>query len=185
VYVVDLDSHVTRRITTEDSDDCVPSWSADSRSLYFASNRDGSWQVWKTDLAGPPAVRVTTDGGFAAQESPDGRFVYYAKFEVPGLWRLAKEGGPSAPTLVTDQVQCWGHWAAGRHGIYLVHQAGYAKAQLSLLDTDTGRTSLLDTLGGEAACGEPGLALSPDERWILYVQADEQPSDLMLLEGFE
>ncbi|HEY2945719.1 MAG TPA: protein kinase [Vicinamibacteria bacterium] len=183
VYVVDLDSHVTRRITTEDSDDCVPSWSAGGRSIYFASNRDGSWQVWKTDLTGSHPVRVTTDGGFAAQESPDGRFLYYAKFGMPGLWRLAKEGG--RPTLVTDRVQCWGHWTVGRQGLYFADQAEYARGQLSLLDMGTGRISALEALRGEAACGEPGLALSPDERWILYVQADEQPSDLMLLEGFE
>jgi eukaryotic-like serine/threonine-protein kinase len=183
VYVVDLESHATRRITAGESDDCVPSWSADGQSMYFASNRDGSWQVWRTDLAGKQAVRVTSDGGFAAQESRDGRFLYYAKFGTPGLWRQPKAGG--APALVTDRVQCWGHWAVGGRGIYFVDQPGYVKGRLSLLEMDTGRISVIETLGGEAACGEPGLALSPDERWILYVQADELPSDLMLLEGFE
>jgi len=30
----------------------------------------------------------------------------------------------------------------------------------------------------------PALAVSPDERWILYVQMDRNSSDLMLVENF-
>ena len=30
----------------------------------------------------------------------------------------------------------------------------------------------------------PGLALSPDGRWILYVQEDREEFDIMLLENF-
>ena len=73
------------RLTSEPSHEIVPSWSGDGRWIYFASNRTGSGQVWKMPSTGGPAVQVTRQGGFAAFESPDGRFLYYAKgLTVPG-----------------------------------------------------------------------------------------------------
>ena len=66
-------------MTTEPSDDVVPSWSNDGRWIYFASKRTGRWEVWKAPADGGQAVQVTKHGGFAAFESRDGQSVYYAK----------------------------------------------------------------------------------------------------------
>jgi hypothetical protein len=30
----------------------------------------------------------------------------------------------------------------------------------------------------------PGMAVSPDERWVLYTQEDQRSSDIMLVENF-
>ena len=79
IFVVDSQGGLPRRLTTEPSIEAVPSWSQDGRWIYFASNRGGSLQVWKMPSTGEPAPQVTRHGGFAALESPDGRFLYYAK----------------------------------------------------------------------------------------------------------
>jgi Tol biopolymer transport system component len=42
IYVM-LEGGAPRRITSEASDDVVPSWSSDRRWIYFSSNRTGRW----------------------------------------------------------------------------------------------------------------------------------------------
>jgi Tol biopolymer transport system component len=62
---------------------CVPSWSRDANSIYFASDRIGEFET-----PSQPAIQVTRGGGFRALESPDGKYLYYAKGRgKPGLWR--------------------------------------------------------------------------------------------------
>jgi Tol biopolymer transport system component len=59
IYVM-LEGGAPRRITSEASDDVVPSWSSDGRWIYFSSNRTGRWEVWKTSTEGGSAVQVMT-----------------------------------------------------------------------------------------------------------------------------
>ena len=73
IYVIDADGGAPRRVTTEPSDDVVPSWSNDGRWIYFASKRTGRWEVWKAPADGGQPVQVTKHGGFAAFESRDGQ----------------------------------------------------------------------------------------------------------------
>ena len=77
-----------RRVTSAPSEDVVPSWSQDGKWIYFASNRSGAWQVWRTrSEGGGPDEQVTKLGGFAALETPDGAYLYYAKHRSSGeLW---------------------------------------------------------------------------------------------------
>lgn len=45
-------------------------------------------------------MQVTRHGGFAALESPDGKFLYYAKgLTVPGLWRIPIDGGEESEII--------------------------------------------------------------------------------------
>ena len=111
-----------RRITTETSNDVVPSWSRNGRFVYFASNRTGTRpEIWKAPVAGGEAQQVTKQGGFAAFESPDGKYLYYAKLDVAGLWRIPVEGGQES--LVLDQLKPrqWGYWAVTDDGIYFIN----------------------------------------------------------------
>ncbi len=78
IYVIDADGGVPQRLTPESSDETVGTWSRDGRWIYFGSNRSGSQQVWKMPSTGGPAVEVTRGGGCCAQESWDGRHLYYA-----------------------------------------------------------------------------------------------------------
>jgi hypothetical protein len=62
--------------------------------------------------AGGPAAQVTHHGGFAAFESPDGRFLYYAKgLTVPGLWRIPTDGGEETEVINALEAGYWGYWA--------------------------------------------------------------------------
>ena len=75
IYVMDLTTHVLRRITTSDAIDTEPAWSPDGHSLYFTSDRGGSPQIYKVSLSGGTPQRVTFDGSYNARPriSPDGQ----------------------------------------------------------------------------------------------------------------
>ncbi|RPI23589.1 MAG: hypothetical protein EHM61_19380 [Acidobacteria bacterium] len=61
VLVVDADGGVPQRVTTEPFASLPwPNWSADGRSIYFRSNRDGMSRIWKAPAEGGEAVARTS-----------------------------------------------------------------------------------------------------------------------------
>jgi Tol biopolymer transport system component len=183
IYVIGAEGGSPRRITTETSDDVVPTWSRDGHWIYFASNRTGDQQVWKVPAEGGEAVQVTKHGGFAAYEAPDGKFVYYTKIDRPGLWRVAVEGGEEAPVLDHPELGYWGWWAVVNEGIYFINVEMKQHPVIEFFSFATGRVRQIATMEKEAVMAGPGLAISPDRRWILYAQVDQSGGDIILVEN--
>jgi Tol biopolymer transport system component len=183
IFVIDSEGGSPRRLTQEPSHGVVPSWSRDGRWIYFASNRTGSGQVWKMPSAGGPAVQVTHQGGFAAFESPDGRFLYYAKgLGVSGLWRIPANGGEEIEILSSLEAGYWGYWAVVENGIYYLDMK--AKPGINFFDLATHGISRVFDLENGPAWGVPALAISPNKKTILYTQLDALTSDIILVENF-
>jgi Tol biopolymer transport system component/DNA-binding winged helix-turn-helix (wHTH) protein len=185
IYLVDAEGGRPRRITTEASNDVVPSWSRNGRFVYFASNRTGTRpEIWKAPVAGGEAQQVTKQGGFAAFESPDGKYLYYAKLDVAGLWRIPVEGGQES--LVLDQLKPreWGYWAVADDGIYFINSESKPHATIEFFTFATSRVTSIATIEKEPINWASNLAVSPDGRWILYTQVDQSDSDIMLMENF-
>lgn len=181
IYAIELSTRLIRRITTTPSEESVPSWSRDGRWIYFASDRGGSWQVWKTPAQGGSAVQVTFGGGFAAFESPDGRDVYYTKSSSPGTWTVPATGG--SERLVLNRPNCWGAWAVSNEGIYVIDTQTKRVPTVELFPHGGGPPVDVAVLSGWPPCGEASLAVSPDGRTVAYVDA-VRGSDVMMVENF-
>jgi Tol biopolymer transport system component len=182
IYVVSVEGGPPRRFTTERSTDAAPSWSRDGRWIYFASDRTGTWQVWKVPAEGGKAVQVTKGGGFAAFESYDGKTLYYAKgLAVPGLWKVPVEGGEE--TVVLEQLgpSLWGYWGLTQDGIYFYNARTRA---IEFFGFATRKVTKVVTPEREPNFFNPGFSVSPDGRRILYAQVDQTVSDIMLVENF-
>jgi Tol biopolymer transport system component len=186
IYVIDSDGRNLRRLTNGPADDALPSLSADGHSIYFTSRRSGRWEIWKMPVEGGEAVPVTSNGGWIAFESPDGRYLYYAKTAgVGSLRRRAAAGGPeetvAAPVLGNSL-------AASSRGICFARPAAPGGADVigggNVIELYSFRTGQIQTLATTPRPIYWFLSLSPDERFILYTETGQAGSDLMLLDNF-
>ena len=128
VGVVEVPDGTPRILTTFPGvNNGAPNWSRDGQWIYFYSSHDaGAYQLWKMPFKGGSPVRVTTKGGVYAIESKDGQFLYYAKFNEPGIWRRSLDSGQESrlPINVSD----WFNWDLTRDGIYFLN-FGYSPAR--------------------------------------------------------
>jgi Tol biopolymer transport system component len=185
IYVVGTDGGAPRRLTADPSEDAIGTWSRDGRSIYFNSDRSGRTELWKVAAEGGTAVQVTRGGGYYALESEDGRSLYYSKEQVSGVWRAPLAGGQESQ-VVSGPVP-WQSWALGHHGLYYStteDRVPVRRVRLTIeyLDFASGRTTPLLIREGGAFWG--GLAVSPDEKWILFGEAQPWQADLALIENF-
>ena len=180
VFTIDVRTLVVRRVTDNEADDQVPSFSRDGQSIYFASNRTGSWQVFRTAVAGGEPQQITREGGFAAFEAPTGDPIFYTRFNVPGLFRVPRAGGPERQLL--DRPRCWGHWTVAKDGLYLLDSREGQKTRLEFLGFDGGTPREVATVEQQPPCAESSLASSPDGRFLLYVGIEED-SDIVRVDG--
>ena len=79
LYTLVPETGEVRRLTTEPSDENEARWSRDGRWIYFGSNRTGRDEVWRIQADGSDPKQITRQGGTTATESPDRRYLYYAK----------------------------------------------------------------------------------------------------------
>jgi Tol biopolymer transport system component len=85
-------------------------------------------------------------------------------------------------TKILGEVLPCGGFTLGKEGIYFCTAPDkQGHKDLSIYDFATGKTRKILTIERQLGLG---LAVSPDDRTILYSQLDEAGSDLMLVENF-
>jgi Tol biopolymer transport system component len=180
IYVTSANGGKPKRLTNHPDGDVVPSWSRDQKWIYFASDRSGDYQVWKAPAGGGAAIPVTRKGGFAAFESPDSQWVYYTKSDgASSLWRVPTEGGEEAQVLESVDQRAF---AVAKEGIYFIPRPDSAGCNaIQFFNFGTKRIRPIATIEKPLFLY---VSVSPDGRWILFSQADQVGSDLMLVENF-
>jgi Tol biopolymer transport system component len=184
VYLVDVDGGTPRRLTPEASEEGTASWSRDGRFLYFRSDRGGSMQLWKMPADGGPAEQLTHGGGYSGFESMDGRFVYYAaQSEGGGIWRVPASGGQEQE-VVKGPVD-FQDFALGARGIYyLQSRAGGVGGTYDIRYFDLESAKVTTLFHKQGPVRVLTLAVSPDEKSLLYSESPVAESELMLVDNF-
>ncbi len=175
-----------RRLTTgtETFAENLPSWSADGESVYFASNRTGSYEIWKQALPGGEALQVTRHGGFSSQESRDGRWLYFMKLDQHSIWRMPGSRPEQASAAAQERLliglpgeRSANGWILTSDEILFVGVANDKAIYGYRLDSGEIRTiaPLLNLPGRRT-----DLAVSPDLQWLLYTQLARFGSNIMV-----
>jgi Tol biopolymer transport system component len=182
VFVVDIPAGTPRPLAQGNSDNLVPNWSRDGRWVYFASNRSGMWQVWKTSAEGGQPVQVTTHGGFAAYPSVDGMTLFYSKFNLPNpeVWEVPVDGGMErrVPQVRPDD---WASWVPTEKGIYFLEKDASDRPTVMFFAFSTSEVSRIAALDKLPFW----LTASPDGNALFYEHVDQDNSHIMLLKNFE
>ena len=183
VFVIPAGGGQPRKLTKEASNEVTPSFSADGKSVYFASDRTGSWQVWKQAVNGGDARQVTSGGGFAPQESADGKWLYFARFNGDGLYRVPVAGGSEEAVLATLPASLWGGWEVTGGKVVYAAIGGpndAVPAELRMFEPATGKSRVLGGLRFPPVQWDGSVAVSPDGRYALVGELERQGSEIHL-----
>ena len=194
LYVLDVTTRVVGPLTDGPNADFQASWSKDGQTIYFLSmSPSGGPEIWKMPAGGGRRVQVTRHGGWFGVESFDSRLLYYAKPIGPDLaiWRVPVDGGEEVAVTgvgLTDSL----NFAVAQKGLYFVSGSStvvgllgdtpLGKDRIDFVDFKTGRRRTILELGKRSSFG---IAVSPDERYLLYSVTNSVSRNLMLVDRIE
>jgi eukaryotic-like serine/threonine-protein kinase len=116
LFVANADGSRMRQLTNDAARDRSATWSPDGKTLYFYSNRSGTYQIWSIHVDGSGLGRVTDDGDlkrhgarnmFAPNASPDGRTLAAQTDESAALVHLDRPAGQRLEVLATFDHPKW------------------------------------------------------------------------------
>lgn len=112
-------------------------------------------------------------------EGADG-YVYYSKSVRSGeIWRIPVDSGPESLVLNAPDLSCFCNWTLAPTGIYFIAQKS-GEQRLSFYDFSD--RTISELLRFEKSTLNP--ALSPDGKFLIFVQRDEQDQTIMLVNRF-
>jgi len=132
-------------------------------------------------VAGGEAIQVTLDGGFRAQESMDGRTLFYSK-RPPSRILFARPEAGGEEEKVFEGIGSYSCWSVSGHSVYYfgLRNDSTPGAVLRIFDLRT-RTSR-DMAVYNTSPGRPSL--SPDQKTVVFDLQKPPNADLMLIEDF-
>ena len=145
ISVIDPDGSNQTQLTANAADNYTPATSRDGRVIVFASNRSGSFDIWRMNAEDGGDLKQLTfsDGNFYPSLSPDGQWVFYEEQSKAGVsvWKVAINGGE--PIQLTDNyarmpvvspdgqfVACRYYVESGRRGIAIIPIGGGSPTKL-------------------------------------------------------
>jgi Tol biopolymer transport system component/DNA-binding winged helix-turn-helix (wHTH) protein len=178
LFIVDVDERQPRQVSSTEPALGLPQWSADCQWLLAS---DGRARLFKLPASGGRAVPFTAQKSYYAQVVGD-RVVFNVKHASGvALWSKPLSGGEETALEGLPLIGYTEAWAATRSGVYFTARADGAPT-LQFYDFADGRTRRVTSLPKTPVPGGGlGIAVSPDDRWLLYTQSGTAESDIMLM----
>jgi Tol biopolymer transport system component len=185
IYFVRADAEQLVRLTHDISVESRPTWSGDSRWIYFRSDRTGVHQIWKMPVTGGAPSQVTRNGGFDALESSDGKSLDYVRGRyTTGLWNVPVDGGRETKVPGFESLTA-SSWTTVDNGIlWMDVTTSNPLAVIRFYDSSTRQVSKIAEVPGYVIPSATGFYAVRDGTVMMWSQLDRSAHDLMLLERF-
>jgi len=116
-------------------------------------------------------------------ESPDGTSVYYChKSPEKGIWKVPAGGGRAEAVTGPYKASLCG-LAVTRQGLYYTAPGSSSRQHAIVFQRFAGGTAE-PVVVSDRSIGTLALSVSPEGRYLIYGQADQSGSDLMMVENF-
>ena len=138
IYKVSTKGGTAVQLTTHDSYECSPVWSADGKQIAFASDRHGNLDIFTMSADGGSATRLTYNSVAEVPQafSPDGKWVLFGAAiqdpaasvmfpdnTLPELYKVPAKGGRTLQVLGTPAEML--SFAADGMSFYYQDRKGY------------------------------------------------------------
>jgi Tol biopolymer transport system component/DNA-binding winged helix-turn-helix (wHTH) protein len=178
IYIVDTLERVPRRVLSPQTNLALPAWSADCRFLLASDGREGLYRV---PAGGGEALRFTAQRSYQAAVAGERVIFNVAEPNSVALWSKPFAGGDEAALPGLPRLAYADSWAANDRAIYFTDTA-QVPVTVRRYELASGRIEIAGTLpNSPTALGGLGLAVSPDDRSLLYTHTEDTQSDLVLM----
>ena len=169
--VIDAEGRNQHVVVSGEYDNEVPAWSSDGKAIYFGSDRTGSFQVWRHDMATGQETQMTRHGGLVSIESYDGKTLYFSTPNGAGIWSMSVTGGEAQRVTDAPHFGYWGSFAVTEDGLYLVDSGADPGPALMYYSFRSRQLKRILTLNGpqKAFPWSVNLGASRDGRTVLLV----------------
>lgn len=180
IWLVNADGSFPHRLNSSRTREYMPTWSRDGHWIYYSALKEGQDRLLKQNSETGEVIRVSDMTLFDAREGADGHTLYAQALDGQ-LWQLPSAGG--APALVPglEGINVSRYWTVAGKEIYLT-RAENRSYVLRRYDTVTKTLETLGPISSEVLAGTPGLSADPTQRYLLFVQRDQNRSSIMLQE---
>jgi Tol biopolymer transport system component/DNA-binding winged helix-turn-helix (wHTH) protein len=178
IYIVDTLERVPRRVQSSQTNLALPAWSADCRFLLASDGREALYRV---PAGGGEAQRFTAQRSYQAAVSGERVIFNVAEPNSVALWSKPFAGGDEAPLPGLPRLAYADSWAASDRAIYFTDTA-HVPVPVRRYELASGRVEIAGNLpNSPTALGGLGLAVSPDDKSLLYTHTEDTQSDLVLV----
>jgi Tol biopolymer transport system component/DNA-binding winged helix-turn-helix (wHTH) protein len=183
VYTADVADLVPRLVKTNISVVTSPSWSHDGKWIYFRGHQGVGHQLYRCPAEGGNAILIAASQDFGRPtESADGESLYFVSRSTDATvmtLALKQQGAAPQPLLGMPNVIAASQWALMTDGIYFTPTL--APRSIDFYDFATRKVHEIFKADADLS---DGINRSPDGRYLLYSQLDENTSNIMLVSNF-
>lgn len=166
VYTINLNSNDVKSFDLQDQFAYLSGFSKDGSSFYFSSDKRNDWQLYR--YTNGAVTQVTDYGGYEAQESEDGRWLYFTKFRENGLWQKDMQTGEESVLVPDIDLLVPGSYQLLGDNIYykISSNGGFSLMRFTLSSRESNVVAHVDS---EL---ERRFNIAPDGSWLAY---EKQP----------
>jgi Tol biopolymer transport system component/DNA-binding winged helix-turn-helix (wHTH) protein len=182
IYVVDIADGVPRKLRADVDDIKLPAWSHDGNWLYFTSDVPQGHNLYRVPAEGGKSEQITSGApAMRPAESADGAYLYFASREVHfHLEKLAlSDVKREVQKEAIPPILQWTLWQLAPGGIYYVPSG--APKSMRYFELASQRTKEMFKLDKDF---DDGFSVSPDGRYLLYSQLDEENADIAVMNRY-
>ncbi|RBP51212.1 winged helix-turn-helix domain-containing protein [Arenicella xantha] len=179
IYVIDVPTQKYQLVWQSQASFRIEAanWSVDGRSIYFSSDMDGDWQIYRKEFGtDSEPVRVTDRGGYSPVLLDSGEMLYY-KYHQNGIWKMQLD--TKSETKLVEDTNVFANdalYARNNGFFYLSIQDDLN--YLSFYDLGTGKSSTIQSIDNPLL----DLSISSDASLILSPKVYKEETEIRVLE---